>query len=253
MDWILLLMMSSLNLINMLFINEAEANEFNIICYEGIRDRYSKVMFRIVRFKNFVSTFFIFIVLAVLVYFIGKAQTNLISTAFYFLNIMNIALIIKGDNRKGTNEKIYSLNNFIKLFAAVILLVDIAFIVFIGELEKPDMPNSLDQKLKRTVPLIYDNFDLIGFRVFEFQDKPLDEEKRREVLKIKFLSYIAYLMVAIYLSNLYREKAQDNLGEQEFGESDYKNIFEYKDEKDLKKRIEIDELVVVEREEERRG
>lgn len=92
---------------------------------------------------------------------------------------------------------------------------------------------------------------MIGFRVFEFPDKPIDEEKRREILKIKFLSYIAYLMVAIYLSNSYRDITQDNLGEQEFGEVDYKNIFEYKDEKDIIKRVQIDELVVLEREEER--
>ena len=100
MDWTLLLMMSSLNLINMLFVNEAEANGFSIICYEGIRDRYSKVMFRLVRFKNFVSSFFIFIVLAVLIYFIGKAQTNMISTAFFLLNIINLALIAKADNKQ---------------------------------------------------------------------------------------------------------------------------------------------------------
>jgi len=41
------------------------------------------------------------------------------------------------------------------------------------------------------------------------------------------MSYIAYLMVAIYLSNNYKQRSEDSQGEQNFTEQTYTKIFEY--------------------------
>ena len=173
-DWVLLILMVMLNVINILFVNENEANNFSIRCYEGIRDRYTKIIYRLTRFKNFISSFLIFIVLGILIFFIGKAQTNLISSIFFTLNITNLSFIAKADNKKSTNMRIYNLTNFIKFFAAAILLLDILFIFTIGEMPRND-PTSLDRKFADLYPILYDNLDLVGFRIYDNQSNPMTD------------------------------------------------------------------------------
>ena len=40
-------------------------------------------------------------------------------------------------------------------------------------------------------------------------------------MQIRYMSYISYLMVAIYLSNLYKQMVDDSEGEQQFDEATY--------------------------------
>mmetsp|Transcript_34734 Transcript_34734/g.53328 ORF Transcript_34734/g.53328 Transcript_34734/m.53328 type:complete len:348 (-) Transcript_34734:7663-8706(-) len=72
-DWIVLILMSILNLINVIFINTKEANALTVLCYEGLRARYSKQVYFWLRFKNALSNFFILFVLFAMFYFIVHA------------------------------------------------------------------------------------------------------------------------------------------------------------------------------------
>ena len=87
------------------------------------------------------------------------------------------------------------------MYSAFILIFDIMFICFIGEKEKPDQIQSGDQKLKRALPVLWSNLDFIGLRMYvDPGTNPLDIEKlQKQTLKFKFMSYIAYLMISIYI------------------------------------------------------
>jgi len=65
--------MSMLGLINSIFVNKKTATKFERVCWEGIRDRYFGIIQPLRRMKNFVGSFFIFFVLGILMFFIGKA------------------------------------------------------------------------------------------------------------------------------------------------------------------------------------
>jgi|TARA_B110000285_G_C14955002_1_gene528724 hypothetical protein len=53
----------------------------------------------------------------------------------------------------------------VKAYALTVLIADIFFIVFLGELEKPvHYVNSYDVMLKKAYPDLYKNLDIIGFR-----------------------------------------------------------------------------------------
>ena len=49
----------------------------------------------------------------------------------------------------------------------------------------------------------------------------------RRQLQFKFFSYIAYLMIAIYIEKVYERKLFDSIGEAEFREDDYRKLFEF--------------------------
>jgi hypothetical protein len=80
-----------------------------------------------------------------MIYFIGKAQTNLINWAFFVLNVVNFGFMVKGDNKPSTNMHSVQIAKTIKMYSAFILIVDIMFICFIGEREKPNQTQSIDQ------------------------------------------------------------------------------------------------------------
>jgi hypothetical protein len=70
------------------------------------------------------------------------------------------------DSKSKTNKYAVNVAMMIKFYSAFILLLDIMFIFTIGELEKPDQSDSLDQMFKKNYPVIYKNLWAIGFRVY---------------------------------------------------------------------------------------
>lgn len=44
------------------------------------------------------------------------------------------------------------------------------FICFIGEFTKTEKTDSMDQKFKRAMPMLYNNLDIIGFRTMDVND-----------------------------------------------------------------------------------
>lgn len=163
-EWIVLIMMSMLNFINVLFINKVKEEELNIIAYENLRNRYPKVMLGLLRIRNYFSQYMIVIVICTMFYYISKAQSNIINLGFFVLNMVNFAFVAKGDNKISTNKNSRKIAEIIKVYSALMLMLNIGFILFVGEKEKPNLPNSLDQQLKNWYPFIYDNLDIIGLR-----------------------------------------------------------------------------------------
>jgi len=54
------------------------------------------------------------------------------------------------------------------IYSAIIIMVDIIFIAFIGQSEKVDKTevDSLDRRFSRAAPFIYNHLDIWGFRIF---------------------------------------------------------------------------------------
>jgi hypothetical protein len=161
-----LLLMNVLNSINTLYIDTKRVQELEIKCYEGLRNEYSSSVYVYVRIKNFFSRIFIYVGLAMLLFFLGKVQTNIFSSLLFMLNIIMLAFFAKGDSKTRTIRQMVWISNAIKVTSSFMLVIEIFFISFIGEKEKVDQPDSLDQYIKNTYPFLYKNFDTIGFRIF---------------------------------------------------------------------------------------
>lgn len=240
--WFLLILMSLLNLINVLYVDKALVRNLTQHCYEALRNEYSSSVYLMVRIKNFVNKLLVLLVLVSMIYFIGKAQVNLISTIFFVLNILNLGFIAKGDDKASTLRHSFRVTRIIKWYSCFVLFADVLFICFIGEVEKQDQPQSWDQQFKARFPDLYTHLDFIGLRMSISLTEPLSEDEKRQIMKIKFYSYIAYLIMAIFLSNYFADRIKDQKADHNFGEDDWKRLFSF--EKDYQDQAEKKDLAL---------
>lgn len=226
-DWFVLILMSALRFINIFF--TADKDQTNLLqqeSYEAIRDRYQDKIFRMQRAKNVVSSSFTMIVTIGMIYFVGKGETNIINWVYFVLVQICIVYLIKNDNKPSTIEKNYLISSIIKYYSAAIILLDITFICFVGEVEKPDRPNSLDQIFKRNYPLLYSQLDIIGVRVYS-PGGELTGDERNYQLKFRFVSHIAFFIISIYLTYQARQKRYEMKDSRDFDENEYKKLFTF--------------------------
>jgi len=99
-----------------------------------------------------------------MIYVHESIEINIINWIFYIFNTVNFALIIRGSKSLKYVQQSLRVTNCIKVYSLLILIIDILFMCFIGEFEKPNQPNSLDQKFKDAFPTVYNNLDIIGLR-----------------------------------------------------------------------------------------
>lgn len=94
------------------------------------------------------------------------------------------------------------------------------FICFIGEFEKEDQPNSLDQKFKRNYPNIYNQLDMIGFRTntLDIGQTVTEKEAGDAMLKNRFIAYIEFFLLSIYLSYYFTQQIAIVKSQQSFME-----------------------------------
>ena len=97
--------------------------------------------------------------------------------------------------------------------------------------------NPIKNGIKNTFPFVYNNLDLVGFRVYvdPNPEMKISQEEIDSILKLKFMSHIAYLLVAIYLSNLYTNMKKEDKGEQQYDNKFYFDVVQLKDSEDADK------------------
>ena len=137
-------MMNALNMINVLYVNPTETLRMQKTADKYLRKRFESNFLGALRAKNAINKFFMVVALVLMIFFVGKAQTNLINWIFWTLNVLNFAFLAVADNATSTNKASLRVARAIKVFSAYMLLFDILFMSFVGEAEQPDMPQSTD-------------------------------------------------------------------------------------------------------------
>jgi hypothetical protein len=180
-DWVILILMGILSEVNQAFTNRERADKLIYLSYSLLSDDHKTFSYYFNRVKYLVKSVFLYCVLGVMIYLQHNVQTNIINWTFFVANVINLSMMITGDHTPQSYKRNRRVASFIKFYSISILLMDIAFIFFIGEKPKTNKPESLDQKFSRTYPELYKNLDIIGFRSNDFSD--LNE------LKNKFFAY----------------------------------------------------------------
>jgi len=140
---------------------------------------------------------------------------------FFIVNVVQAVILISGTSTRRSKKNQERIATFIKILAIVIIVIDILFIFCIGEYEKKAKPDSIDQKFKKAWPWLYDNLDIIGFRSNDINDK--GDFTR------KFITYVSYFLLSIYLENHFIKQQKVSEGEENFTNEQYKKLFEWKD------------------------
>ena len=97
--------------------------------------------------KNKAKSMVILAILILAIFFLGKAQTNIINIVFFSLNVFNAMMIARADNKKITFESSLIIATIIKYFAIVVIIAEFLFACTIGLRENKDM-GSTDQLIK---------------------------------------------------------------------------------------------------------
>lgn len=104
--------------------------------------------------------------------------------------------MIKGSQSYNSVKRSLKIANIVKFYALIILITDILFICFIGEKEDNNQRGNI--WLKENYPKVWNFLPFIGFRPNTITD---DEEAAARSMKYKFLGYITYFLLSIYLAN----------------------------------------------------
>lgn len=116
----------------------------------------------------------VYIMFGVVFYFLGKIQTSIISTVFFTIVMTMLALISRADNKVTTNIWSQRIAKALKWFSAIILIIDLLFLVFIGEEEKEERLKTIGEAAMKNSPwyffstnfeFIYKNLDILGIKV----------------------------------------------------------------------------------------
>jgi hypothetical protein len=107
-------------------------------------DDFKRIAYYFARVKRIMKGVFIYgIIIAMCVIHVNM-QTNILNWLFFIVNIVNVVIMIIGVETQSSLRTQETIAKFIKVFSITIIVIDIFFVVIIGEFEKPNKPDSLD-------------------------------------------------------------------------------------------------------------
>lgn len=75
--------------------------------------------------------------------------------------------------------------------------------------------------------MFYKNLDLIGFRLIEDPYHPITHDKQNSMYQHRYVSYIFYMLSAMYFHSFYDTKFEESEFEHDWSETKYKEFFEF--------------------------
>ncbi len=94
-DFLVLILASILNMINILFKDTITAEKNSQTCYEIIRNKFSKEIFWLKNIFSVLQRIFRFFIIFIVIISIRYMQTNLMNWIFFSLFVINFALIAR--------------------------------------------------------------------------------------------------------------------------------------------------------------
>lgn len=144
-DWFILILMGIIVEFNTLFSDKSKSNRMVNEALVGMSDDWKTLSYYLGRVKRVCEGMFIWIIIIVMCCIQIQMQTNMLNWLFFIVNIVNAVIMISGTRTLRSLKIQEGIATFIKVFSITVIVVDIAFVMFIGEQEKFNKMNSLDQ------------------------------------------------------------------------------------------------------------
>jgi hypothetical protein len=219
-DWFILILMGIIVEFNTLFSDKSKSNRMVNEALVGMSDDWKTLSYYLGRVKRVTQGMFIWVIIIVMCFIQVNMQTNLLNWLFFIVNIVNAVIMISGTRTLKSLKIQEGIATFIKVFSITVIVLDIAFVMFIGEQEKFNKSNSLDQQFKKAWPEFYNHLDILGFRSVDVAD--------RNDFRRKFVTYVSYFLLSIYLENHFRFQQRVSEGEDKFTNDQFRRLFEWK-------------------------
>lgn len=152
-DFFVLCLTALLNIINTMYHGE-EGEKMMQECDKYLRENYFWWYSAVKKVKIAIDSMLTIITVILILYLVARMPTNLISWLFFTLNCINLTIIAKSDNKVSTLRGIVATSTACKVYAVLVLLIEIIFTVCFGGVNCP-YPNSWDCWLQKTYPTTY--------------------------------------------------------------------------------------------------
>jgi hypothetical protein len=120
----------------------------------------------------------IYVVLSVMIYLIAHVQTNIINSILFALNIALIGFLIKGDSKPSTFKHLKNISQIIKVYSLMVLVLDVIYIgLSLGNEDADAKEGSYEYYLQTKIPFIFNNLDIIGFKLLLVENDGLITDK----------------------------------------------------------------------------
>ena len=170
-EWTILTLMTLLDTINLLYQDKHRVRKLSESSSELIEASFKEETFlTLIKIKNVFNRLLIFVALAVMVFFVGKAQTNLINWGFWSLFVINVYYMVHTTVGRAstTTQSAINIAAGIKWYSAIVLIIEIVLLATVGEarVDPTDVRPKLDKQFEEFLPTFYKLLSLIGLRVY---------------------------------------------------------------------------------------
>lgn len=101
-DWIILIMTSGLVSVNKIFIDEKESKKLGDLIFTELEQKHEKIVYWFMAANIKLQGILVYILMAVMFFYLGKVQTNGINIIYFTLIISLIMVTSKNDRKPST-------------------------------------------------------------------------------------------------------------------------------------------------------
>lgn len=130
-DWLVLLGASVLISVNKIYTNP-DSKDLEDQVYRYLKEKYPKGVNMFEKGSVKTRSFIIYCLLFLMLYFIGRAQTNIINITFFTLNVLNAMILAKNDNKNKTLRWAMRISKVITYLSITVIVIEVWFAITIG-------------------------------------------------------------------------------------------------------------------------
>jgi hypothetical protein len=227
-DWLNIFLMKLLREINIIYTTEKQSEyKLRQEAKHVVAEKTGKLGYYFNRVKRIFVGIFNYLVIIGLVLVQGICQPSIITWMFFSLNLINLSYMIKG-SRKSRELKIqFLISSIIKFYSLIVIIVNVFVLAWSYKIDLPE-----NKGIRQWLQLIGLKANLVEFNELKKLDPTLtNKEIEHMALKARMIAMVIFFLSSIYLCSLFNSKMKEAEDDENFGEADYKKLFEFKLEK----------------------
>lgn len=229
-DWFNIFLMKLLREVNIMYTTES-LSEYRLRqeALHVLAEKTGSLGYYFARVKRIFLGIFNKLVIAALVCVQAITQPSIITWFFFALNLMNLSYMMKG-SRKARELKIqFGISSTIKFYSLVVIMANVIVLSMSYIIDSPPYANT--RKWLQIIGLKANMLDYQYIEELKRIDPDIELTPRmmeHMALRARMIAMVIFFLSSIYLCNLFAGQMKQADEDENFGEDDYRKLFEYK-------------------------
>jgi hypothetical protein len=226
-DWINIFLMRMLKEVNIMYTKEKESEyKLREEAKHIIAEKTGKLGYYANRIRRIAMGLFNYAVIVALVLVQYITEPSIITWLFFALNLTNLAFMVRGSLRASELRRQFIISSIIKIYSLIVIIISVFILAFDYKIESKD-PGWV--KVKGWL-------QVLGLKTNEmdglyYSEDLSDEEIEILALRYRMIAMVIFFLCSIYLCSHFSSKMKQAKEDEDFGENDYKKLFEFRADK----------------------